>query len=287
MVGYGGTGKSGHQYHYYNCKKARKKQCRKKIVGKQYIEDKVIDACLGLLTEENIAFIAKAVADECGKSEDTLSIKELKKAVKEANEAIENLWRGIETGQAADMLTERIHQRQAEKADLEEQLAIEENKRVYLSEAQIRAFLDYVRRLPKDDIRKRRAIINIFVHSVYLYDDHFTLIINASRHPLSEKDIPLDDIESKFEGDSEGCSSMMTSAPPVKTPRNLLISRSFLIILFSLSAGYAANNRHSNSPAANAFLSCRGFERIGSTALFFWKKRLSSTCAVACSIFFL
>ena len=214
MVGYGGTGKSGHQYHYYNCKKARKKQCRKKIVGKQYIEDKVIEACLGLLTDENVAFIAKAVAGECSRNDDTISVKELRKAVRETDAAIENLWRGIESGQSVDMLTERIHQRQAEKADLEEQLAIEENRRICLSEAQIRAFLDYVRRLPKDDIRKRRAIINIFVHSVYLYDDHFTLIIKASRHPLSEKDIPLDGIESKFEGESEGCSSMTTPAPP-------------------------------------------------------------------------
>ena len=31
MVGYGGTGKSGKQYHYYMCKKARKKKCDKKI----------------------------------------------------------------------------------------------------------------------------------------------------------------------------------------------------------------------------------------------------------------
>ena len=221
MVGYGGTGKSGHQYHYYNCKKARKKQCRKKIVGKQYIEDKVIDACLALLTDENIAFIAKAVAEECSKNEDTLTVKRLKKAVKEADEAIENLWRCIETGQAAEMLTERINQRQAEKADLDEQLAIEESKRINLSEAQIYAFLDYIRKLSKNDIRKRRAIINIFVHSVYLYDDHFTLIINASRHELSERDIPLNDIESKFESGLEDCSSTQEPVPPSENPQKV------------------------------------------------------------------
>lgn len=45
MVGYGGTGKSGKQYHYYMCKK----KCDKKIIGKQYIEDRVVSECLKCL----------------------------------------------------------------------------------------------------------------------------------------------------------------------------------------------------------------------------------------------
>lgn len=49
------------------------------------------------------------------------------------------------------------------------------------------------------------------------YDDNFTLIINASKKPLSIDNIPLDDIEAAFGGDtytSAECSSMKTSAPP-------------------------------------------------------------------------
>ena len=148
---------------------------------------------------------------------DNISVREIKKAIKEVDTAIENLWKGIEQGQAVDMLTERLHQRQVEKEELETQLAIENNKKICLSEAQILAFLDYVCEMPLDDFNKRRAIINIFVHSIYLYDDHFTLIINASKKPLSIENIPLDDIEEAFEGENtetEGCSSMMTPAPP-------------------------------------------------------------------------
>ena len=217
MVGYGGTSKSGQQYHYYNCKNARKKKCHKKIVHKEYIENRVIAECLKMLTDENIAFIAKMIAEECKKDPDNLSVKELKKAIKETDAAIENLWRGIESGQSPEMLTERINQRIAEKAQLEEQLAIEENKRIVLSEPQVRAFLDYVRKLPSEDINKRRAIINIFVHSIYLYDDRFTLIVNASKTPLRVENIPLEEIKSAF--DEEGlsnasCSSLENSVPP-------------------------------------------------------------------------
>ncbi len=217
MVGYGGTGKSGKQYHYYMCKNARKKKCNKKMVGKEYIEVRVVSECLKMLTDDKIKFIAKRVSEECNKSPDNVSVKGLKRAIKEIDIAIENLWKGIEQGQSVDMLTERLNKRQAEKAELETQLAIENNKKICLSEAQVLAFLNYVCEIPFDDVNKRRAIINIFVRSVYLYDDHFTLIINASKKPLNIENIPLDDIEAALEGENDGaeeCSSLMISAPP-------------------------------------------------------------------------
>ena len=217
MVGYGGTSKSGRAYHYYMCKNARKKICGKKIVGKDYIENRVIAECLKMLTDEKIQYIAKRVAEECRKSPDNLSIKTLKKSIKEVDTAIENLWRGIEQGQSVEMLTERLNQRQAEKAELEAQLVVENSKKISLTEAQILAFLDYICEMPLDDLNKRRAIINTFVHSVYLYEDHFTLIINASKKPLSLENIPLEDIEAVFEGETngtDGCSSLANTAPP-------------------------------------------------------------------------
>jgi hypothetical protein len=170
-----------------------------------------------MLTDDKIRYIAKRIAEECNKSPDNLSIKEIKKAIKEVDTAIENLWKCIENGQSVDMLTERLHQRQAEKAELEAQLAIENNKKICLTEAQVYAFLDFICEMPMDDFNKRRALINIFVHSVYLYDDHLTIIINASKNPLSIDNIPLDDIEEAFKDETEEkneCLSIKTLVPP-------------------------------------------------------------------------
>lgn len=72
-----------------------------------------------MLTDEKIRYIAKKVAEECNKSPDNISVREIKNAIKEVDTAIENLWKGIEQGQAVDMLTERLHQRQVEKEELE------------------------------------------------------------------------------------------------------------------------------------------------------------------------
>ena len=222
MIGYCGTGKSGKHYHYYICKNTRKKLCDKKMIGKEYIENRVIEICLQMLTDDKIRYIAKRIAEECNKSPDNLSIKEIKKAIKEVNTAIENLWKCIEKGQSVDMLTERLHQRQAEKAELEAQLAIENNKKICLTETQVYAFLDFICEMPMDDFNKRRALINIFVHSVYLYDDHLTIIINASKIPLSIDNIPLDDIEEAFKGETEEkneCLSIKTLVPPKQKKR--------------------------------------------------------------------
>lgn len=164
------------------------------------------------------------------------------------------------------MLTERLNKRIAEKAELEAQLAVEENKKITLTEAQILAFLDYVCEMPADDVNKRRAIINIFVHSIYLYDDHFTLIINASKKPLSIDNIPLDDIEEAFEGkntETEGCSSLMTPAPP----------KGYYTNLFTLSAAFPSQYGSSNTDRKE-----RIFSLVESVRSFFMSCGLSTDC---------
>ena len=118
------------------------------------------------------------------------------------------------------MLTERINKRQREKQELEVLLAEEQNKKIFLTEGQVMAFLNYVCEMPLEDMNKRRAIINILVHSVYLYDDYFTLIINTTRKPMSVDHIPLDEISHTFNEkcESEGqCSFNSDTVPPKRT----------------------------------------------------------------------
>ena len=69
---------------------------------------------------------------------------------------------------------------------------------------------------------KKRAIINIFVNAIYLYDDHLDIVFNASNQMMEAKNIPIDDIEAAFNGCSDTlhkCSSINNAAPP-KVHRN-------------------------------------------------------------------
>ncbi|MDL2220462.1 recombinase family protein [Eubacteriales bacterium OttesenSCG-928-N14] len=212
MVGYSGTGKSGKIYHYYNCKNARKKLCDKKIVDKLQIEDKVISECYILLTDKNIEKISESVAVACEAEYDNSTVKRLKTALREADEAIENLWQALEKGQSVEIITERIEKRQQEKEELQKQIAIEMNRQVVFTAPQIRAFLHALKKGNINDASNRKGIINIFLQAVYLWDDRFTLILNGGDKSLSLEDIPLDEIE--ISDMDFVCSSFVADSPP-------------------------------------------------------------------------
>ena len=219
MTGYGGTGKSGKAYHYYACNNFKRRKCKKKVVRKEKIEDRVVLECRKLLTDRNIERIAAAVAAACKADRDTTSVKRIKAAIQEADTAMENLWKALESGQAADMITQRIEKRQREKEELEAQLAVEMGKQVTLTVPQIRAYLYSLKKGDINDENTKRGIINIFLRAVYLYDDRFTLILNGSEKPVTIDDALLDEIEEEFASARPGCSQcspLVASAPPTE-----------------------------------------------------------------------
>jgi len=221
MTGYTGTGKHGDKYHYYICNGAKKKACDKKLVKKSLIEERVVQACSDLLTEEKVKYIADQVYAACQKDGDQLSVRRLREALKKANAAIENLWLALEEGKSAEMITERIHKREAEKQELEKQLAVEVKKQSGLEYSVILSFLEYLRALPNENDYKRKALVNIFINAIYLYDGYFTLILNAGNRSLGMENVPLDEIEVAF-GDggvhaAEG-SPLVADAPPRGMP---------------------------------------------------------------------
>ena len=198
MTGYGGTGKLGKKYHYYCCNGVKHKKCDKKIVSKDLIETQVANVCADLLTPERIRIIAEEVMAACQAGGEYLSIKKLKTAIKETDEAIENLWIALEKGQSVDRITKRLEQREAEKKELEKQLAKEKRKQPGLQLTHILAFLDYLRELPGKSEVKKKTLITIFVHSVHLYDEYYTIIFNAGNAILRSENIPVKSIENSL-----------------------------------------------------------------------------------------
>ena len=62
-------------------------------------------------------------------------------------------------------------------------------------------------------------IFNISGIYIYLYDDYLTLVINASKTPVSEKNIPLGGIEETLDESTAmgySCSAQSLEAPPEK-----------------------------------------------------------------------
>ena len=124
MTGYSGTGKSGKPYHYYACNNFKRRKCKKKVIGKERIEARVVLESRKLLTDSNIEQIAASLSEACKSNQDTASIKRIKAATQEADTAIENLWKALEQGQESDLITERLEKRQHKKEELQAQLPV-------------------------------------------------------------------------------------------------------------------------------------------------------------------
>ncbi len=184
--------------------------------------------CRKMLTDNNIENISKAVEAACKSDNDNSAIKRLKAAIKEADNAIENLWKALESGQAVEMITERIAKRKQEKEDLEAELAIEMGKEVNFTASQIEAFLNSLKKGNVNDPNIRRGLINIFIRAIYLYDDKMTLIMNGGDRPITIDDILLEEVEEHLErsvSQSIGCSPLVADAPPKSPYPNLVKSK--------------------------------------------------------------
>ncbi len=219
MTGYAGTSKTGVVHHYYICNGRKAKKCSKKNVTKKYIEDLLVQKCREQLTDDNIHIIAKEVAAICAADYDTSMLKYLRTKLKEVEKGIENLLLALESGQAADIITARISQRSAEKADLERQIAIEMQGQSPIDEKEILFFLHSLKKGAADNEKYRKMLINIFLVAAYLYDDKLTYILTVGSDTLTVTESLLGAIE---ENNSRYASSFINdTAPPNQYNPNL------------------------------------------------------------------
>ena len=101
-------------------------------------------------------------------------------------------------------------------------MAIEAKKERVISAQEVTHFLSLLQKSNFDDHLNRRAVINIFLNKIYLYDDKFRLVLNGSGQPVEIDNIMLDEIDDYFDSqisDSAECSSIVADAPPKRKTR--------------------------------------------------------------------
>ena len=171
MTGVSGTSSTGKIHQYYNCvTQKRRGGCTKKSVQKAWIEDLVVSEVLAVLNDEYIDSIARKIADLSEKERNSDTTKRLNRLLKENAEATANLVKAIESGKAVDVLSAQIEKRQAERADLEAQLARETLMQPILTYDEVKFFFDKFRGGDANDITYRTALIDTFISRVDVFD---------------------------------------------------------------------------------------------------------------------
>lgn len=149
MVGICGTSRTGKRHAYYSCNKARKKQCNKKNVKKEIIEDIVVKEARNILTDENINKIAKTVVKLVEKEKDTSTLKMLQNRLKQNEKQKANLFDSLkicDIDSVRRSIFEEIAKVEIEHNDIESQIQVESSKKINLDETQVIYFLTQMKK---------------------------------------------------------------------------------------------------------------------------------------------
>jgi hypothetical protein len=98
------------------------------------------------LTDENIDVIIEEAKKASARRNENHNLKRLNRSLKDNIVATEHLLEALEQGQGAEVITERIAQRQAEKSDIEQQISIEKLNNRQIEPDEIRFFLDALKK---------------------------------------------------------------------------------------------------------------------------------------------
>ncbi|MCD8050071.1 MAG: recombinase family protein [Clostridiales bacterium] len=230
MVGMSGVGKCGEKYYYYACQGKRTGHiCQKKNVRREWIERFVVQATLDyVLQPKAVEWIADCVMAYQEKEASSASLALLRQQKAENEKALANVMKAIEAGIITATTKRRLTELEAEGAELDRSIKVEEASHVHLEREQVIYFLERFQNGSLESQEFRRKVIDTFVSVIYLSDDHLKIGFNYSGKN-SEVDASLVlDAESIAGPES---SYSFSQSPPQETPTIVQIVGVFVLIV--------------------------------------------------------
>lgn len=229
MIGESGTGRNGTFYSYYSCRNRKTLHvCKKKIEKKDFLEWYVVEQTVEyVLSPQRSGRIAAAVVAEYEKEFSSNAVEEkeqhLRRTERDLNKLVDALTAAPKAAQAR--IFARIEELEAQKADLQIDTAkLRVALKIRVTEKEVLAWLKQFCDGDPLDPAFRRRIIDVFINSVYVYDDRVAVFYNiqggkqVSYINLSdelERQFPDDDPpgSSSFEYDSKSSTKQRKSEP--------------------------------------------------------------------------
>ncbi len=177
MVGDSGTSRNKTLHRYYKCVKARKRNCNKKAVQKDWIENIAIQKALEVLHDEKLVDALTHRIYDLQSSENP-RLPRLRKQLSEIEKKISNIVKAIEEGILFDSTKERLQQLEKEKNELNLTIAQEQIKKPFLTKEQIRFGIERFKSLDITSKEGKQRLIDGFIKAIYLYDDKITITFN-------------------------------------------------------------------------------------------------------------
>ena len=200
MFGESGTSATGRTYYYYKCANVkRRKGCNKKTVQKDWLEDLVVRETMKLIQDDAVIDkIVQLVMDVQNQENTTIPL--LEKQLREVNKKLDNLMKAIEDGLYTRTTKERLEALEIQKDELTAKIADEKLKKPSFNENFIRFWLMKFRKFDISQKKQRKALIEIFVNAIFLYDDRMLITFNykdGTQTVRFEDTLTTDSVEEK------------------------------------------------------------------------------------------
>ena len=228
MVGMSGYGKLKEFYQYYRCSGKKKLGCDKKNISKQLIEDLVADILVNeVLTDDTINWIAMKAEEYQEKVEQSSELGVLEAEIKSVNNSINNLIKAMEQGIITASTKERLMQLEKEKEDLLRKISAARAKIVKIDKKEVISTLTAYKTGDINDIDFRRALFNLFIDAVYVYDDKLALMFTFNNS--DSLDIEGKDLKDKLDKLSESSFSVANGLPIITQANPMFVKGVFII----------------------------------------------------------
>lgn len=212
MVGESGHGKMGATYNYYSCANRKKAHtCKKKNERKDFIEWYVVEQTINyVLTPERIRYIAQAVVQAYDNEFNSGHIRELERRIaaadSEMDRAVEKIMQ-TDVKAVRDRLSAKVEKLDQQKKDLEIDLSkLKIANGIRYSESDIETWLRQFCKGDIMDLEFQRRIIDVFINSIYLYDDKVVIFYNIK----GGKQISYMEMIDSTSGGEPGADEMMS-----------------------------------------------------------------------------
>ena len=239
ISGISGTGKCKSIYRYYKCMNVKKHKCNKKPVQKELIENIVLNAAMDIFKDKAlIRKISKACFDL--QSKESPMLPALKRRLRENQKEIKNLMNAIKAGIVLKTTKAELEKLESEQEQLETNIAMEKLVKPVIPQEKIQVWLMKFAASDLSDQSQKQRIIDIFVNSVYVYDDRVVIFFNykdgercVDFSVLSDSENPKGAISSnkkKTNTHENECSPLIKSGDPYGNRKSFRAFRIFLQI---------------------------------------------------------
>ena len=184
FVGDSANKPNGVIYRYYKCASAKRHECDRKAIRKEWIEDKVIEQISAWLNNDRLL---SDMADDVMAllNEDDEMILALEAQLREVQSSIENIMKAIEKGVVTRTTKTRLEELEAEEEKIKWSIKAEEDKRPKITKDFILFTLHKFRNLDLRFEKNKERLIDGLVKAIFVYDDHIKLILTFDDKPIN------------------------------------------------------------------------------------------------------